>query len=79
MPSIEVMLHSDASSNYPVELPIVANIVTTMISMMPNKISAPKPSALPVFAFLTKEVLLRTALPPIVIAAIAAGKAATIR
>ena len=56
-----------------------ANIVTTTTSKRPNTISAPIPSALPVLAFLTNEVLFRNALRPVVMAAIAANKEAKIK
>ena len=42
-------------------------------SIRPKAISAPNPSPLPVLAFPTNEVLLRKALPPVIIAAIPVG------
>ena len=52
--------------------------ITAAISITPNAINAPKPRALPVVAFPIKLVLLRTALPPVIIAAMDTGKAVRI-
>lgn len=60
-------------------VPPMPNMHATISSKRPKKISAPKPSALPVLAFLIKEVLFRTAAPPVIIAAIAVGKTARIK
>ena len=50
-----------------------ATIIRAAISSTPNAIKAPRPSAFPVFALPALEVPLRSALPPVLIAAIPAG------